>query len=63
MSQTAIKRRTWQERVVELLDDPVGKAILERDGLSRDEVIARMAAIAAQLRPRAESDDVRSIAG
>ena len=62
MSQTAIKRRTWQERVVELLDDPVGKAILERDGLSRDEVIARMAAIAAQLRPRAESDDVRSIA-
>lgn len=62
MSQTAIKRRTWQERVVELLDDPVGRAILERDGLSRDEVIARMAAIAAQLRPRAESDDVRSIA-
>lgn len=34
----------WRLRVAELLDDPVGQAVLRRDRLTRDEVLRQMAA-------------------
>lgn len=43
---------TWRLRVAELLDDPVGQAILRRDRLSRDDVLAAMAAAAAHVNRR-----------
>lgn len=39
----------WHGRVLDLLDDPVGQAILRYDGLSRDDVVAVMAAAARRL--------------
>jgi hypothetical protein len=40
---------TWHGRVLELLDDPVGQAVLRRDGLSRDDVMKVMSAAAVRL--------------
>lgn len=44
----------WRRRVAELLDDPVGQAVLRRDRLSRDEVLRQMAAAAERLNGREE---------
>ena len=44
--------QTWRSRVAELLDDPVAKAILRRDGLSSDDVLAELAPVAAALARR-----------
>lgn len=38
--------QTWRCRVAALLDDPVAQAVLRRDGLTGDGVIAQMAPIA-----------------
>lgn len=43
---------TWRSRVLDLLNDPVGQAILRRDGLSRDDVLSVIAPVAEQLRRR-----------
>nr|AWK85967.1 hypothetical protein DEW08_06595 [Azospirillum thermophilum] len=43
---------TWLSRVLDLLNDPVGQAILRRDGLSRDDVLSVIAPVAEQLRRR-----------
>ncbi len=37
------ERQTWHDRVAELLDDPVGQAVLRRDGLTRDDVMKTLA--------------------
>lgn len=42
----------WRLRVAELLDDPVGQAVLRRDRLSRDDVLRQMAAAAERLNRR-----------
>lgn len=52
MNGMSIDSQGWRSRVVELLDDPVGQAILRRDGLNRDEVIEAMARAACRLRQR-----------
>lgn len=44
--------QTWRNRVAELLDDPVAVAVLRRDRLTRDEVIAQLAPIAEGLSAR-----------
>ena len=44
--------QTWRSRVAELLDDPVAEAILRRDGLSPDDVIAELAPVADALARR-----------
>ncbi len=44
----------WRLRVAELLDDPVGQAVLRRDRLSRDDVLRQMAAAAERLNRREE---------
>lgn len=45
-------RQTWRSRVADLLDDPVGQALLARDGLSRDEVLRQLAPVAESLARR-----------
>lgn len=39
----------WHGRVLDLLDDPVGRAVMRRDGLTRQDVLAVMADAAAKL--------------
>lgn len=45
--------QTWRRRVADLLDDPVARAVMRRDGLSRDDVLAELAPVAEALRRRA----------
>lgn len=45
-------RQTWRSRVADLLDDPVARAVLRRDGLSPDAVLAELEPIAEALRRR-----------
>ena len=44
--------QAWRCRVADLLDDPVGEAVLRRDGLSRDDVFAELAPVADALTRR-----------
>ena len=44
--------QAWRCRVADLLDDPVAEAVLRRDGLSRDDVFAELAPVAAALTRR-----------
>ena len=41
--------QAWRCRVSDLLDDPVAQAVLRRDGLSREEVMAQLAPVAEAL--------------
>jgi hypothetical protein len=42
--------QTWRCRVAELLDDPVARAVLRRDGLTDSRVYEQLAPIARHLR-------------
>lgn len=44
--------QAWRCRVAALLNDPVAEAVLRRDGLSRDDVMAELAPVAAALTRR-----------
>jgi hypothetical protein len=44
------EQQTWHRRVAELLDDPVGRAVLRRDGLTHGRVLEQLAPIARHLR-------------
>lgn len=46
---TTLKTPAWQARVAELLDDPVARAVLRRDGLTEEDVFRVMAAAASRL--------------
>ncbi|HYG85605.1 MAG TPA: hypothetical protein VD978_05035 [Azospirillum sp.] len=50
---TPLTKPMWRCRVIELLDDPVGLAILRRDGLTRDDVLNVMAAAATHVNRQA----------
>ena len=56
MNAKPLETPAWYDRVLELLDDPVGRAVLRGDGLSRDDVIGIMAAAAANLDHRKHPD-------
>ncbi len=45
--------QTWRDRVADLLDDPLVQAVLRRDRLTREEVLAQLAPIAEHLRRKA----------
>ena len=44
-----LPKQTWRCRVAELLSDPVGQAVLRRDRLTHDQVLAQLAPIAEHL--------------
>ncbi|WP_207460566.1 hypothetical protein [Azospirillum sp. SYSU D00513] len=44
------EQQTWRRRVAELLDDPVARAVLRRDGLTDSHVLEELAPIARHLR-------------
>lgn len=45
-----LPKQTWRARVAQLLDDPVVQAVLRRDRLTHDEVLAQLTPIAEHLR-------------
>ncbi|MBP2294946.1 hypothetical protein [Azospirillum rugosum] len=45
-----LPKQTWRCRVAELLNDPVAQAVLRRDRLTRDQVLAQLTPIAEHLR-------------
>lgn len=45
-----LPKQTWRSRVAELLNDPVAQAVLRRDRLTRDDVLAQLTPIAEHLR-------------
>lgn len=45
-------RQTWRERVADLLDDPIAAAVLRRDGLTVEDVLAELAPVADRLNAR-----------
>ena len=47
--------QAWRGRVADLLNDPVAEAVLRRDGLSRDDVMAELAPVADALTRRSRS--------
>lgn len=51
-----LPKQTWRCRVAELLNDPVVQAVLRRDRLTREQVLAQLTPIAEHLRRNTPPD-------
>ncbi|MBP2311268.1 hypothetical protein [Azospirillum soli] len=55
-----LPKQTWRLRVAELLNDPIAQAVLRRDRLTHDQVLAQLTPIAEHLRRSNPNTRLRS---
>ena len=55
-----LPKQTWRYRVAELLNDPIAQAVLRRDRLTHDQVLAQLTPIAEHLRRTNSNTRLRS---